>query len=132
TQQLEFFPILFYSGSYGNLCTPKSVWRNGATYITGYKDFSTNNSPVILRWKNGILEMEEVGTIDFSDALQHQHPAVLIIDDYIYVFAVNGHGRPIKIWKSNSPDNISDGFTLHHTISGDFGYCNLRKLSDGR
>lgn len=122
----------YYIGSYGALVSPVSVWHKGATYITGTLDASTNNAPVILKWEDSTLEFNDsVGTIDNFDVLEHSHPSILIIDDYIYIFQVNGHDQDIKVWKSNSQEDIS-AFTLHHTILGDFNYCNPRLLDDGR
>lgn len=122
----------YWVGGYGALVTPNSVWYNGATYITGTLDADANNAPVIFKWKNDVLEYNgSVGTIDNADILEHSHPAILIIDGYIYIFQVNGHNEDIKIWKSDTQEDISS-FTLHHTITGDFSYCNPKLLTDGR
>jgi hypothetical protein len=116
------------------LVTPTSIWHNGATYVVGYKTDVSNNDPVILRWEDEVIDFITVGDTTKPDpyGLEHQFPALLVIDGYIYVFQVNGHGAEIQIWKSNFPENIKDGFTLFHTINGSFGYCNPRLLPDGR
>ena len=119
---------IVYSGSYGNLCVSKSIWHNGVTYITA-KGNNPTEDPYLLRWKNGVMSSIKVGFIDYEDALSHQNATILIIDDYIYIFCVNGHGESIKIWKSNTIDML-DGFSLHHTIVGNFGYCNT-EIYDG-
>lgn len=131
-KEIELFTDLYYSGSYGNIVSPKNVWHNGSTFITGYKSSATNNSPVILQYKNGEVFYAEVGVIDNFDPLEHAHPALLVLDGYVHVFQVNGHGQDIKIWKINNPEDVRDGFTLIFTIPGKFGYCNPRLLSDGR
>ena len=122
---------VIYTGSYGGLVTPKSTFNKGDTYITGVTDESTRN-PVIYRYRssNNSIVGVDVGTIDNIDPLEHQHPAVIIVDDYVYVFMVNGHGEDIKIWKSNTV-NIEDGFTLFNTITGTpFTYLNATKKND--
>jgi hypothetical protein len=131
-KEVEAYEDHNYSGSYGALVTPKSVYYNGATYLTARKDSDSKNSPLIIKYSNGQVETASVGTIDNSDPLQHAHPAVIVKDGEIYVFSVNGHGQDIKIWKSNVNESITDGFTLHYTIVGKFGYCNPRLLPDGR
>lgn len=118
-------------GRYNFLVTPKSIWYNGATYVTGYRDSSTNNAACVLKYENGNIEYAFVGSVDNADVDQHARPAILIIDGYIYILQVNGHGEDIKIYKSNATESINDGFTLHHTITGEFGYLNARYI-DGR
>ena len=120
------------AGRYGTLATPKSLFYNGGTYLTGRLDATTNNSPYILKWKNGVLEYELVTTLTNPDVLVHPRPAVLIYNDFIYVIVVNGHGEDMQILKSNSADSIADGFTLLHTVTGDFGYNACRITTDNR
>lgn len=121
---------LFYSGNYGRVCAPKSIFYNGATYITG-TDGEENRNPILIRYLNGRIDTVRVGTIDNYDELFHQNATVMGIDGYIYVFCVNGHGEAVKIWKSNTPD-IVDGFTLHYQLEIKAGYLNTKMLSDGR
>ncbi len=132
TKYVSFNDEYYYIGSYAALVSSKCIYYNGATYMTAQKDATTKNAPAIFKWKNGVLEYATVGAIDNADGLEHSHPAILEIQGYIYIFQVNGHGKDIKIWKSNTIDSITGGFTLHHTITGTFGYCNPRLLADGR
>lgn len=111
-------------GFYANLVSPRSIWYNGSTYIMGNNTSDDNNSPFILQYKNGSITYEFVGLINNADPLQHAHGGVLEIGGYLYVFSVDGHGENMLIWKSNSIENVSGGFTLHDTITGDFGYAN--------
>lgn len=129
-EEYEGYADLFDSGRYGRIVSPKGIFHNGYTYITARKN-NANKDPVLLRYGFGEVVSVEVGTIDNTDPLNHQNPAILVISDYIYIFMVNGHGQSMKIWKSNTTD-VTDGFSLHHTIAGDFGYCVPRLLSDGR
>lgn len=121
---------IFYSGRYGALVYPKCVYHNGYTYLTCVLD-DINRDPILLRYGNGETRTVQVGQIDNFDPLYHQHPSIQIINDFIYIFMVNGHGTDIKIWKSNTTD-MTDGFRLHHTIIGFYGYCSTRLLKDGR
>lgn len=121
---------LYDSGRYGRIVAPKCTFHDGYTYLTGREDV-TNRDPILFRYKDGVVNSIDVGTIDNSDPLDHQHPAILIIANYIYIFMVDGHGKNMKIWKSNTTD-MMDGFTLHREIIGNFGYCCPRLLSDGR
>jgi hypothetical protein len=132
-KELATISNLYYSGSYGALVSTKSWYYKKATYVTGTESSATNNSPIILKYNHEtqILENVKVGTIDNYDSLEHSHPAIIIKNGAIYIYQVNGHGTDIKIWKSNVNESIADGFTLHHTIPGNFGYCNPRLLNDG-
>jgi len=109
------------------LCSPICRWYNGATYTTGQRVDSTNNAPLIWKYKDGVLEYAFVGTIANNDPLTHNHPAIIIdASGFIYLFVVDGHGEPIKIYKSDVAESIVDGWTLHHTIAGiQVGYINL-------
>lgn len=133
-KEVQYYATLYYSGSYGMLVSSKSWYYNGVTYLTGVENTTTNNSPIIIKYthSNGLLEFEKVGTIDNYDAGEHSHPALIIKDGFIYVYQVNGHGKEIKVWKSNVAESISDGFTFHFTIPGNYGYCNPRLYADGR
>lgn len=119
---------LSIAGSYGNHITPKSVWHNGATYITGYRE---NQDPAIIKWKDGEIQYTEFGTSE-HDPYNHPHPTVVIIDNYVYVLHVDGHNNPIKIWKSDLPESIESFTLIHTTTYAEFNYCNPRMLSDGR
>lgn len=122
------FPTLFDSGRYGRIVAPKSVFHLGATYVTGRKS-NPNRDPLLIRYLAGTIDIIQVGVIDFFDNLYHQNPAILIIDNYIYIIAVNGHGREMKIWKSDTLD-MMDGFTLLYEKAGDYGYCCPYLLAD--
>ncbi len=121
------------SGYKSPLETPTCLWYNGATYWVGYKGFSTNHQAVIFKYKDGVIEHEDVGVgTATSDVLLHCYPVLLIINGFLYVFQTDPHAAPIKIWKSDVAESITDGFTLHDTITGDFAYIGARLLSDGR
>lgn len=119
-------------GRYGNLSKPTSIWHKGATYVMGFTGLEDNNSPVIIKYKGNVVTYAKVAQSTVQDPGQHAFPAILIIADFIYVFQVNGHGEPMRVFKSNTAESIEDGFTLISTIGDFFGYCLPRLLPDGR
>lgn len=127
----EAISDVLYTGSYGGLVTPKCVFHKGDTYMTGTDD-NTNRNPVLFRYRQSDDSVVgvDVGTIDNFDPLFHQHPSIFIKEDFIYIMMVNGHGQDIKIWKSNTTD-IADGFTLFHTITGNFSYVDVYSKPNG-
>lgn len=121
---------VIYSGLYVQVA-PKCWYYNGDTYFTAVTSEATRN-PVLYRYRSSddSIVGVDVGTIDNTDPLNHQNPAIAVVDDFIYVLMVNGHGQDIKIWKSDTTD-ISDGFTLFHTITDfDFGYLHTYRRNN--
>ena len=124
-------PNLEYIGSY-LWNTPKTLQDGGYTYVTGRLN-NPNRDVIIFRYNNtdNELVVQFVGAIDNFNALYHQHAVMQIIDDFVYVFCVNGHGQDIKIWKSDTTD-ITDGFYLYHTITGNFGYLSVKPIPNNQ
>lgn len=122
-------PFSYISGFYSSN-KPKCLFHNGATYLTAYDETEFRN-PILMRWKDGVSVSVQVGTQSITDPLDHQHPTIFIKDDFIYIVQTNGHGDEMKIFKSRTTD-ILDGFDLHHTIAGNFGYVNPVVLPDDR
>lgn len=137
----EVFTILSFStpnskeiGSYGASNQPKNIWYDGKTFITGQNNSNDNNSPIVIEYdsSDGTLSLELVYTLTNADPLEHARPSIIEYGGFIYVAVVNGHGQEILIFKSNSLGTSRNGFTLHHTIPGAYGYQSLKIVDNNR
>ncbi len=137
-------PDLLQIGWQGGLIDPNGLYFNGKTYATGVQTNNIagqRNRVVIVQYDGATPTVPPIyafvgsGT-DGQDTLNHPRPAMLIDPSgYIWIYQTTIHQTPIRVWKSDNPEDISS-FTLVHTIPEinglNYGYPKPILQPDGR
>ncbi len=106
-------------GSFRTLSKPSMLWFNGATYSLWYKEQVNNNQVGIFKQIGDSLESTIVNTGTVTpEPINHPAPMLHInkTTGFIYVLQNRTHVDTIRVWKSQSPENIN-GFNY----IGEFG-----------
>lgn len=115
-------------GSFRTLAKPSMLWYNGSTYSLWYKENDFNNQVGIIKQTGKYLESSIVndGTIS-SEPINHPAPMLHInkTTGYIYVLQNKLHLNRIRVWKSQTPEDISQ-----FNYVGEFGQTNNSYLGN--
>lgn len=97
-------------GSFRTLAKPSMLWFNGATYSLWYKEKVDNNQVGIFKQKGDNLDSYIVndGTIS-PEPINHSAPMLHInkTTGHLYILQNKLHVDTIRVWKSQSPENIN-------------------------
>lgn len=119
-------------GGFTILTIPNTLWHNGSTYSLGFEDNATNNQVWIIKQTGYAIETTKVGSGTITpEPLNHATP-LLHIDKttgYIYVLQNEEHVQPFRVWKSDSPEDIS-AFTYLGDFDTDASYLIAFDASD--
>jgi len=131
--QIPFGSIGTYAlgGRFRDLTNPNMWFYNGSTYSVGFESNATNNQAWITKQTGYTLVNYEVGVgTDGSEPLNHATPLIYINEatGYIYVIQNEYHVDRFKVYKSNSPEDIS-AFTLTGYFDTDGSYLSLIEWS---
>ena len=113
--------------------SPTSIYRNGSTYLTGMTDENSNHIGFVFKINKFNFEQVEFnsGITPELDGSNHARPSILIDDSgFIWLFQVDPHNAPIKVWCSNVSESILDGFTYKGEINVDFAYQQIYRQSN--
>lgn len=119
----------FWMGGNFRSLSRQSILRfNGSTYSLWYKEKVDFNQVGILKQTGDFVESVIVndGTVG-QEPINHPAPMLYIDEDtgIIYVFQNRFHVDSIRVWKSNSPENIENGFSYVGEFGTDTAYLAL-------
>lgn len=113
-------------GSFRTLSKPSMLYYNGSTYSLYYSEKANNNAVGIIKQTGDTIVNYAVNT-GTATPEPFNHPAPLLhinkSTGYIYVLQNTFHIDTIKVWKSDSPENISS-----FSYVGYFGSSNTSYL----
>ncbi|QQV91590.1 hypothetical protein Peternella1_54 [Winogradskyella phage Peternella_1] len=125
--QFQMPEIIRRTGLYSE-CSPTSVFKNNKTFTTGITPWEVNNNKVYaaeIAGRNIVINSVNEGTTS-TDVFDHPRPIILLDDDdFIWILQVNPHHSPIAVYKSSSPNTISDGFNYRGLINTNAAYLLL-------
>jgi len=110
---------VWMTGSFRALAKPSMLWYNGSTYSLYYKEKEYNNAVGIIKQTGNTLINYAVNTGTATpEPINHPAPMLHInrTTGYIYVLQNKFHIDKIKVWKSDSPEDISS-----FSYVGEFG-----------
>lgn len=117
---------------------PTVFWNKGKTFFSGdYPNTGGFNNQILAvqidHNANNYISTSPVGKgTSFIDGLNHPVPFTFLENDYIYMGQTDPHNEPIKIYKTNSSNDIKSGFSLAKTILGDNAYPQPFNMPDGK
>lgn len=116
-------------GNFQNQTNKCTVFYNGDTYAVGYMDNSHDNKCFVFKYSNGTLTSNQFndGTNPSAEPLNHPTPSIYIDNSgYIYLVQNQFHVYPFRVWKSDSPEDIT-AFTQLSDFGTSLAYLGLIK-----